>query len=132
MDRDTIYIIIGVVAVILVSFLIYHFWPVSTTPTFVGCYIDTVELANRAIPKYGGYPVTMEECEKTAKDGGYTLFGFQYGGSQGNPITLGQCWVGNDMKRAQQYGVAPNNSCKQIPSTNDYVGGPLVNAVYTI
>lgn len=129
MDQETIYIILAVTAAILIIGTIIYLWIRSSRLTFVGCYIDKNV---RAVPKYEGYPVTLEECETLAKKNGDTLFGFQDGGSHGNPISLGQCWTGTDITKAQQYGKAENNQCFQITGTNNYVGGQWVNAVYTI
>lgn len=130
MDQDIIYTILAVTAAILIIGTAIYLWRYSSGPTFVGCYVDKV--ANRAIPSGGDYPVTLEQCETIAKKSGDTLFGFQYGGSQGHPISLGQCWTGTDMNKAQQYGKAAANQCLQITGTNNYVVGPLVNAIYTL
>src|SRR6187399_2885280 len=103
MNQNMIYIILAAVAIVIIGIVIYLLTRTSS-PTFVGCYIDKNV---RAIPNYGYDPMTFEECEALARKNGDTIFGFQDGGPHsGNPIGSGQCWTGTDMTRAQQYGKA--------------------------
>jgi len=66
----------------------------STTKVYnyTGCYKDT---GNRAIPTYVGNVNNQQECQDYAISNNASLYGLQY---------YGQCFIGNDINKAIQYG----------------------------
>jgi hypothetical protein len=63
------------------------------TYNYQGCWNDT---GNRAIPWYVGN-MSPEQCQEIAQLTGNSVYGLQY---------YGQCFVGNDLSQAQEYGPA--------------------------
>ena len=76
-----------------------------------GCYKDT---GDRAIPEYNGKVKTIEECANIARGKNKKLFGLQ---------NFGECWTGNNLKKAKKYG--PTTNCNPL-------GGILINNLYTL
>jgi len=69
-------------------------------PNFIGCYRDTWD---RAIPQYvGNY--TFDQCLEQSKTKNKKYFGLQYAVQP----TIGQCFLGDDLKQATKYGKAGN------------------------
>ena len=78
---------------------IYNYNPTANqnagTYIYQGCFNDS---GNRAIPNYMGQVSSVQQCEQIAQNSGQNVFGVQY---------YGQCFAGNSLNQAQQYG--PNN-----------------------
>jgi len=81
----------------------------TTSYSYIGCYADT---GNRALDDYLG-TMTIEACHEASVANGYTYFGVQAGG---------QCFCGNSLSEATQYGTASN--C--VSGT----GGSWANSLY--
>jgi hypothetical protein len=77
---------------------------------YLGCYNDT---GNRAIPNYVGNVNNKEECQDYAISNNSALYGVQY---------YGQCFIGNDISKATQYGATSN--CPDM-------GGGWTNQIYS-
>jgi len=86
--------------------------PPRSNPNFkyVGCYKDT---GNRAIPRMMGKVSSNEQCKEIAISNNSNIYGLQYNG---------ECWIGNDLAKALNYGEAGN--CPTL-------GGSWTNQVYT-
>jgi hypothetical protein len=85
--------------------------PTSTKPyNYLGCYNDT---GNRSIPNYVGNVNSKDECEDYAISNNAALYGVQY---------YGQCFIGNDISKAAQYGATSN--CPDM-------GGSWTNQIYS-
>lgn len=76
---------------------------------YIGCYNDT---GNRAIPTQLPNVPNQQGCQQYAIENNASVFGLQY---------YGQCFIGNDINQAQEYGPASN-----CPS----MGGAWTNQVY--
>ena len=71
--------------------------------TYIGCYVDT---ATRALPFLGGSVSNVQEC--SAICGSYSYFGIQAGH---------ECWCGNSLSDATQYGVSSDCPPNQLGAT---------------
>jgi len=86
--------------------------PPRSNPNFkyIGCYKDT---GNRAIPRFMGKVSSNEQCKEIAVSNNSNIYGLQFNG---------ECWIGNDLSKALNYGETGN--CPAL-------GGGLTNQVYT-
>ena len=86
--------------------------PPSSTQVYnyLGCYNDT---GNRAIPNYVGNVNNQQECQDYAISNNAALYGVQ---------DYGQCFIGNDINQAIQYGSTSN--CPDM-------GGAWTNQLYS-
>jgi hypothetical protein len=78
---------------------------------YIGCYNDSSN--GRAIPTYVGNIPNEQGCQELAIQNNASIFGLQ---------DYGQCFIGNNMTQATEYGPASN-----CPS----MGGPWTNQVYS-
>lgn len=96
----------------------------SDTNTYIGCYNDggpngsNKSVNSRALPNFRGDVKTVKDCQNLAEKYGDILFGLQYGG---------QCFTGNDIVFATQWGQASGNS-----NCNPVLGGSWVNQIYSL
>jgi hypothetical protein len=96
------------------------------SPMYLGCYKDDV--GTRALPVRGAN-TNVAGCLNSAKSGNYKYFGLQFG----SPTTgIGECWMGNDLARAQKYGMI--TGCTQITGAlpGYTMGGGNMNALYSV
>jgi hypothetical protein len=77
---------------------------------YIGCYNDT---GNRAIPTQMPNVPNEQGCQQYAIENNASIFGLQY---------YGQCFIGNNINQAKEYGPASN-----CPS----MGGAWTNQVYS-
>jgi hypothetical protein len=82
---------------------------------YIGCYNDMCfngGNGQRALPNYRGLVNSIDNCEAIADSNNESLFGVQNAaGNGGTP----QCFTGNDLIRAQQYGLNVNrNQCAAL------------------
>ena len=93
----------------------------DTAPSnYLGCYGDK---STRAMPTYDGNSYNLASCNQLASEKGATYFGLQYSTSGENA----QCFTGNSLSQAREYGKATN--CTKI-SDGSWSGGGWSNAVY--
>lgn len=90
----------------------------TETPKYIGCYNDK---NTRAIPTYRGN-MNLKNCAQVAWDSGDTIFGLQ--SPAGDPNNA-QCFTGNDIDRATQYGSGITNSTSWS-SNGDTTSGDAV------
>ena len=97
------------------------------TGKYEGCYRDQ---GNRRLPYYGYSARSFEACQELALRRNHKYFGTQYGG---------ECWTGNDWRRATSAGKVPDRYCsnkyarggRYVRWTQRYgLGGPWTNAIY--
>lgn len=81
----------------------------------IGCYNDNS--AKRAIPNYMGTVSSVNDCQEYAISKNSPLFGVQNSSENG-----ADCYLGNNINDALQYGEA--NNCPSM-------GGPLTNQIYS-
>jgi hypothetical protein len=86
----------------------------SGSYSYQGCFNDS---SIRAIPNQQQNVSSVDECAQIAVDNNDSVFGVQY---------YGQCFTGNNIEDAYQYG--PNYSSSACPS----MGGAWTNQVYAI
>jgi hypothetical protein len=79
---------------------------------YIGCFNDTMQ-NNKAIPTPIGHVINAQECQDYALANNSALYGIQ---------NYGQCFIGNDLSSAIQYGPADN--CPPL-------GGSYTNQVYS-
>jgi hypothetical protein len=72
---------------------------------YVGCYADNNSRAMTSVANYGSQTYSFQTCMNAALDAGSSLFGLQ-DGTDGNA----QCFLSNDLKTTQKYGVAVNQN----------------------
>ena len=93
---------------------------------YIGCYNDMCFNGGgndgpRAIPNYRGLVNSIDDCQAIADSNNESLFGVQDGAGYGGTP---QCFTGNDLTRAKQYGLNVNrNQCAAL-------GGLCNNQVY--
>ena len=100
----------------------------STSPdallsNYLGCYHDG---GSRVLPNFLGANQTYDSCQTAAQNGNYQYFGLQYLQWNNTDGYTSECWAGNSMSDAIQYGKATN--CASI--NYRYVGGGDTNATY--
>jgi len=84
----------------------------SGTYNFKGCYNDT---DIKSIPNYQENNSNVDKCQQIATKKQQQVFGMQ---------NNGECWTGNNVEKAYQYGQNYNGSeCGNL-------GGPMTNMVY--
>lgn len=81
--------------------------------TYQGCWNDT---SNRAIPNFMGN-LSPSDCQQTAYNTGNSVYGLQY---------YGQCFVGNNLNQAKEYGMAFGGNSNECGSQ----GSAWNNQVY--
>jgi hypothetical protein len=86
---------------------------VSGKYKYIGCYNDT---GNRAVPNQRASVSTVDQCRAQAEQNKETIFSVQDGS---------QCFTGNDLQRATQYGVNYNKQ-----SCGNSLGGVWTNKIY--
>jgi len=72
----------------------------SPNHQYMGCYKDKKEKSKRALPRWKGSGMSVEQCIETCAESGYEFAGLQWKGS---------CRCGND--GYDKYGVAINCDC---------------------
>ena len=93
---------------------------------YIGCYNDMCfngggNDGQRALPNYRGLVNSIDDCQAIADSNNESLFGVQDGAGYGGTP---QCFTGNDLTRAKQYGLNVNrNQCAAL-------GGLCNNQVY--
>ena len=113
-------------------------WILDTTPTTKEPTIDFKYLGNwrdggdRRLPVYKGMTYSQAGCNQACKD--YSYFSLQWGNGHS-----GQCFCGNDLRRAKSYGNCGGNKvtgggwCNSLYEVNDdkiikiYVGNSRTN-----
>jgi hypothetical protein len=80
---------------------------------YIGCYNDMCFNGGngpRALPNYRGLVTSIDQCESIASSKNESLFGVQDGTSGS-----AQCFTGNDLESAKQYGLNVNrNKCAPL------------------
>lgn len=99
----------------------------NTYPKYLGCFKDS-STSTRALPKFIGDNLTVEQAFGSALGLGYKYVGLQDASQFGwNRV---QAWTGNNTD-FNRYGSATN--CKVLNTDKTkYVGGQWVNAVYQL
>jgi hypothetical protein len=97
--------------------------PDTLLSNYLGCYNDG---GSRVLPSFLGNNKTYDSCQKAAQNGSYKYFGLQYLQWNETDGYTSECWAGNNMSDAIQYGKASN--CASI--NYRYVGGGNTNATY--
>lgn len=97
------------------------------TPEYIGCYLDEPD---RALPVFKGR-LTVDECNKVAKEAGSPYFGMQFWPGETNIISdTADCWIGDSeltLAKTQRYGVTTDCAT----GTDDKLyGGGFANAIY--
>lgn len=84
------------------------------TYNYQGCWNDST---NRALPNYLGNNMNQQQCEQVAINNNYSVYGLQY---------YGQCWAGNNLQQAMEYGLAFNGNSSECGPE----GSSWTNQVY--